>query len=53
MSINVLGQTIIILSSPADIKELFVNRASNYSARIRLTMIQLYVPCALRARLNR
>ncbi|KZV94320.1 cytochrome P450 [Exidia glandulosa HHB12029] len=41
ISVNVLGQTVVVLHSAKDVKELFVNRASSYSARIRMTMVQL------------
>ena len=37
------GQTIIVLDSLQDVRELFVARAGNYSDRIRMTMIDLCV----------
>lgn len=41
ISLTVLGQTVIVLNSLEDARELFVARATNYSERIRMTMIEL------------
>lgn len=41
ISLSVFGQTIIVLNSLQDVRELFVARAGNYSDRIRMTMIDL------------
>lgn len=41
IGLRIFGQTIIVLNSVKDVRELFQNRASNYSSRVSLTMVQL------------
>ncbi|EJD40449.1 cytochrome P450 [Auricularia subglabra TFB-10046 SS5] len=39
ISMRIFGQTIVVLNSAQDVRELFVARASNYSERIHFTMV--------------